>query len=504
MRLTTKFAVLLGCFIMTVGVSLAFAGWSVHTLDRELTHAYDETTLVLDRLDAMKRAFEANLSIIGIDHRQEIGRFDQAQVDLGRLDLSAIDGPLEMLDKSKTPALSKRAGEGAANAILARSNQVRNEIDVLVSALANSSADAEHPAQLRTQLQKDFRSLHDLIERAEGQLLSDIAFSGQYGREVKSLLVRVLVICAAVSVLAAGLALMLFQRWVLQPVKDVRQATGEIAAGRYEYRIPVRSADEMGALAGEVNQMAGRIVDIQKQLIERERLAAVGELTRRIAHNLRNPLAGIRNLAELSRDEVPADSETAENQRRIVTAVDRFEAWLSELLNATRPLELSLDWHSPARLLQQVLDAHLPLAAGRKIRLEMDVSALPEQARFDASNLEHAIVSLASNALEATPAGGRVRVIGRMEMGTPPGTLEQWQVIVEDSGPGVAPELADRIFLPHFTTKKHGTGTGLAIVQNVVAAHGGRVRVDRSELGGAAFVVTLPVDAAASSNPSGG
>lgn len=504
MRLTTKFAILLACFIVTVGVSLAFAGWSVHTLDRELTHAYDETTLVLDRLDAMKRAFEANLAVIGINHRQELGGLDQQQIDPARLDLTAVDGPLELLDKSRTPALSKRAGEGVANAILARSRLVRSEIDAFVRALAESPADAEHQAELRSRLQKDFRSLHDLIERAEGQLLSDIAFSGQYGREVKSLLVRVLVICAAVSVLAAGLALMLFQRWVLQPVMDVRQATGEIAAGRYEYRIPVRSTDEMGALAAEVNQMAGRIVDIQKQLVERERLAAVGELTRRIAHNLRNPLAGIRNLAELSRDELPADSEMAENQRRIVTAVDRFEAWLSELLHATRPLELALDWHSPARLLQQVLDAHLPLATGRKIRLEMDVSALPGQARFDASNLEHAIVSLTSNALEATPTEGRVRVIGRITQGTAPGSAEQWQIVVEDSGPGVAPELADRIFLPHFTTKKHGTGTGLAIVQNVVAAHGGRIRVDRSELGGAAFVVTLPVDAAASSNPSGG
>src|SRR5690606_22117546 len=107
----------------------------------------------------------------------------------------------------------------------------------------------------------------------------------------------------------------------------------------------------------------------------------------------------------------------------------------------------------------------------------------------DRMHLEQAVMALASNAIEATPDGGTVRLIGRAE---DPG---RWEIRIEDSGPGVPLDLAERIFSPYFTTKRHGTGIGLALVQNVVQAHGGSVRVERSELGGAAFIVTLPRDA---------
>jgi len=94
---------------------------------------------------------------------------------------------------------------------------------------------------------------------------------------------------------------------------------------------------QLAQLASEVNHMAHMVKTLQDERVESERLAAVGSMVRRIAHNIRNPLAGIRGLAEITRNELAQDEELRENQTRIVAAVDRFERWLKQLLDATRP-----------------------------------------------------------------------------------------------------------------------------------------------------------------------
>lgn len=509
MRLTTKFFILVAFIGLAVGVSLGFAAWSVFTLDRELTRSYASLTIVLERIDAMKRAFEKGLELL---ESVEDAAGDSEAASSARSSAEEIAGQLgniELHIKSLAAIdeLPERAGAGAAQSILTRARVVFDDLREAFTYLSRrgnqEEAGVEIQRDVAARTRADFRTLHNLIERVEGQLLSDVAYSVEHGSAIKSLLVRVLIFCGVLSLLTALLALMLVRRWVLLPVQDVRTAAAQISRGRYDYRIPVRGTDEIGALAGEVNQMASTIVDIQRQLVERERMAAVGELTRRIAHNLRNPLAGIRNLAELTRGDLPAQSDLAENQTRIVVAVDRFEAWLSELLYSTRPLELHSEWHAPGQILQHVVDSHRPLAQARGIRIELDISQAPPRVFVDAANLEHAVVSLVSNALEAAPPGGMVRIAARStqvgkdedrprDSDQAASTATPWEVRVEDSGPGVDPGATDRIFLPHFTTKKHGTGTGLAIVHNVVTAHRGRIRVERSELGGAAFVMSLP------------
>ncbi|MCC6907283.1 MAG: HAMP domain-containing protein [Phycisphaerales bacterium] len=467
---------------LSVVLSLGFAAWSVQTVSEEVSSAYSDLTFVLDQLDRIKQAFEHDLAAINKAN-------DGGPALIERIPLEAqIDPVVEAL--RTTPGFRRRVGESTSTLLMSLVSRCKSLMGEYQDATFTAPPlPIEHPVRAGAQAQ--FEATHALIERVQAQLLRDVEISLVYGRDLRAMLLRIIAASLAFSVLVALLALILVRRWVLAPITSLRQATSELAAGNLGYRLEVRSADEFGQLSGEVNHMAEMVVAAQQRLVERERLAAVGELVRRLAHNLRNPLAGIRGLAELTLGELPADSELAENQTRIVGAVDRFEKWLAELLRSTSPMKLQRETVGSRELFDSLQASHAPMARSRKITLELRDAGLPPSFHVDAAQMEHALVAIISNAIEAAPEGGTVRVTGGVEE-----ALQGPMVFirVEDSGAGVAPEAMGRLFTPHFTTKKHGTGIGLAVAHNVITAHGGRIRVDRSaDLGGAAFIVTFPV-----------
>lgn len=485
MKLLHKFAILLALLGLSVLISLGFAAWSVHTITAEVSSAYSDLTFILEQLDRIKQTYEHDLAAIHEAHAKRDRGFEPLPIG------TQIDPILEELEEA--PGFSRRVGAGTSMLVSQLVRECRAAFEEYQRDVPRSDEAVSDPA-LREAAQDRFEATHALIERVQAQLLRDVEFSLEYGRDLRGMLLRIISASLALSVLAAFLALVLVRRWVMAPIRELRRATGEIAAGNLAYRLAVRSGDEFGQLSGEVNHMAEMVVEAQKRLIERERLAAVGELVRRLAHNLRNPLAGIRSLAELTRSELPGESDLRENQDRIVGAVDRFEKWLADLLHSTTPLEVRRERVKAADLCRSLEASHVPMARGRKIELIVEQDGLPEWLDLDAMQMEHALVALLSNAIEAAPEGGTVRLRASRAADEHGRAAVEWRV--EDSGPGVDPAVADRIFTPHFTTKKHGTGIGLAVAHNIVAAHGGRIRVERSsDLRGAAFIVTLPIEA---------
>jgi signal transduction histidine kinase len=264
--------------------------------------------------------------------------------------------------------------------------------------------------------------------------------------------------------------------------------------------------------------MAAVVKAMQDEAVQRERLAAVGEVVRRIAHNLRSPLAGIRGLAELSRKELDSPAvapelraDLGENQQRIIGAVDRFELWLRDLLDATRPLEIVHQTIDPRDWLGRVIEAYRPKAQANCIDLALDTSAAPPLVAFDPRHFEHAVGALISNALDsvaaAPPAGqtAAVRVVCRALPAAASENGQLWELRVQDNGPGVPPDLRERIFTPYFTTKREGTGIGLALAQQVVRAHGGGLSLldspngalrdgeSASQARGAVFSARMPI-----------
>lgn len=481
LKLLHRFAVLLALIGLSVLLSLGFAAWSVQTISQEVSSAYSDLTFVLEQLDRIKQTFEHDLAAIHAANAAPEDAFERLPIE------RQIDPVMSEL--AARPGFRRRAGESTSAMLTDLVGKCKEEMEAYQAAtIAARGLPIDHPT--REQAQQRFESVHALIERIQAQLLRDVELSLDYGRDLRVILLRVVAACLLITLMTGVLALILVRRWVLLPIAQLRRATEEIAAGNFGYRLEIRSGDEFGQLSGEVNHMAEMVVAAQQRLVERERLAAVGELVRRLAHNLRNPLAGIRSLAEITRGELSADSDLRENQDRIVSAVDRFERWLSDLLHSTSPLSLKPQSVRTDELIRSLEASHAPMARGKKIRLEIETSGLPERLEVDPVQMEHALVALLSNAIEAAPEGGVVRFrASRLEARLGGAEIE---FRVEDSGPGVDPSVADKVFLPHFTTKRHGTGIGLAVAHNVVTAHGGRIRIERSaDLGGAAFIVTL-------------
>ncbi len=489
MSLQIKFLVLLAALALAVGMSIGVSLWSLRVLERELADPLQSTQQVMQGLFLAKRGLGDQAGALGYlrglaapagtegealeQGRRE--RFERAsEVVATNLDT------LESLDSYRV-----RSGPSVSRNLRARAERTRE----LGRRWFDGARDVED------ELAFEIAQTHELIERMEGRLIEDTALTADFGKDLRQRVLVVMAFAAALAVSCVLLGVLFVRRWVIAPVAELRVATAMFAQGRLDHRIPVRGRDELGRLSAEVNQMAGAVEQMQRERVERERLAAVGEMLRRIVHNVRSPLAGIRSLAETTRDELPEASDLRPIQGRIVSTVDRFEVWLRELLRATAPLSLEFSEHDVSVWAPGALESQHAAGEGRGVRLETDLVEAPPSARFDGRHLEHALVAVVANAIEASDRGStvRVRVLSDQEAGS-------WTIEVSDEGSGIDPEILDRIFTPSFTTKATGTGIGLASAQAVVRGHGGSIRAENRvdearDVTGAVFCISLPLDA---------
>lgn len=511
MSLQSKFAVIFFLIGLTVLGSLTAATWTFIIQHRALTGPFESTPLVLASLQDIRQNLVSQTSAIRC-LENPAGFLADAQETGVAVPPGAIAQRAQSLDAATILQLahqmfrslsteSERDLTQLIQSDLYIAGGSQSALKILDSRIRQFDGAASGWFLLRDESTKAVllqaaRDTIAMIDRIDRRLLEDRGRGIDFSNGIVGKLVRVLFYAALASGLVGVLAIMLVRRWVVRPVQSLRVAAVHIAQGHFDHQIPVRGEDEIAQLSSEVNSMASMIKHMLEERVDRERLAAVGEMVKRLAHNLRNPLAGIRGVAELTRDELPPNSDHRQNQDRILAAVDRLEKWMADLLSATKPLQIQLEDVEARRLLTSVVDAHRAMAFTKGLTLESDFRDAPDIVRLDPVHIEHALVSILSNGIQATPAG--TRIVIRAER-CPDRAF--WRVRVSDQGAGVPAELADKIFRPYFTTKRDGNGIGLAVALQVVKAHGGQITIE-SGLGpanvtgsgpGATFVVTLPV-----------
>ncbi len=270
------------------------------------------------------------------------------------------------------------------------------------------------------------------------------------------------------------------------------------------HSIPVRlSCSPIWGTAGDLQGTALVIQDLsyQKKLEDEARrnetLARLGGLVAGLAHEVRNPLGGIKGAAQLLAKRFPDQPEIGEYTGVMVREIERLSRLVEELLTfgaAPPPNLVALNVHKIIHEVLALLGTELQ-AKGITVRLAIDPS-LPD-ARGEEAQLTQVFLNLTKNALEAMPKRGVLTITTRMETDfhilrpTVPGKF--LRVEFADTGPGIPAEKLERVFEPFFTTKPRGTGLGLAICQRIIAAHGGDIRVDNRQEGGARVTVTLPI-----------
>jgi nitrogen fixation/metabolism regulation signal transduction histidine kinase len=300
---------------------------------------------------------------------------------------------------------------------------------------------------------------------------------------------------ATAGLLALALALLfgvaLAQR-LSAPVRELAASARRVARGDFDTLVDPSAPGELGDLARAFRAMTDDLQASRERLIQAERVAAWREMARRLAHELKNPMFPIQVSLDtlgraLERDPqrfAELFRESSATIRQELLALRRIVDEFAEFARMPRPQLRPTDVNAVA---EQALSLHRPRAPG--IRFETDLASELAPASADPDLLGRALSNLVANAIEAMPAGGELRLRTRAEAG-------QVRVEVEDTGPGLSEEQRTRLFTPYFTTKKGGTGLGLAVVQGIVSDHGGRVEVRSSAGQGTTFVLSLPAASA--------
>lgn len=229
-----------------------------------------------------------------------------------------------------------------------------------------------------------------------------------------------------------------------------------------------------------VTELTAR-VELERRLSDSEALARVGRLVAMIAHEMRNPITGIRALAQLLRDRFPEGDDDRESVDEILALADRMGTTLADLITYARPPQWREEGVDLPDLLTQVVNEsrRWPTAEARTVRLVI-LKGANDVVHAERDRLMSVFSNLIENALHAVQERGTVLVT----------RCKDGRVTVEDSGSGVPDADREKIFDPFVTGRRNGTGLGLAIVRGVLEGYGGRISVERSEeLGGARFVV---------------
>lgn len=281
-------------------------------------------------------------------------------------------------------------------------------------------------------------------------------------------------------------------RQMLRPLKILVEGTKRIGSGDYAQRVIISSKDELGLLAGEFNSMAAAVQEREQRLIRSERLATAGRLASHITHEVRNPLSSISLNAEMLAEELeglPADKseEALSLCREIHREVDRLTEITEEYLRFARLPKPHLEVENLNDVLSSLISFISKEMRLSNVELVAELDPALPTIQADENQLRQAFLNLLRNAGEATGEQGGEVTIRTARVG------DAIRVEIEDRGGGISPEDLAQIFEPFFSTKRHGTGLGLALTQQIFHEHGGSIRVESQLAEGTTFIIELPI-----------
>jgi signal transduction histidine kinase len=268
-----------------------------------------------------------------------------------------------------------------------------------------------------------------------------------------------------------------------------------INEGNFDKRLAIPEVQELGGLGRDFNKMvdtfekAQKELQIyhQKELQNSQKLATIGEMSARIAHEIRNPITGIARAMEI----IVADMKDTDHKpilEEIQRQANRVNQAISNMLKFSRSKEIFLEQGDINEVIKSLVFFLQYQAHDKKINFELDIYADLPNFRFDHELIENVLLNLSFNSIQAIPDEGTITYSTRFKAD------EKLVLIsVRDNGCGIPYETGTEIFKPFYTTNTKGTGLGLAISKDIIEKHGGELKFVNNEDKGCTFLITLPV-----------
>jgi signal transduction histidine kinase len=259
------------------------------------------------------------------------------------------------------------------------------------------------------------------------------------------------------------------KKQVLMPLRDVIEGAGHVAQGEWQYALPVRGVADLQHLTAAINQMATELIENHDHLIEARKQAEMGELIPLVAHNIRNPLAGIRAAAQVNLDEENMPSESRQTLQDIIVAVDRLERWVTSLLMYLHPMQPHFSQLKLTELTDNALSLIQMQLTDKQLSVKREAWTDDQlTAQMDADLVEQTLCNLLQNAIEAAPEGSQLTL--RFQRTAETVTLE-----IDDKGRGI-----DQQLLSATSSQRHGRkplhyGLGLPFARRVMQLHHGQL-----------------------------
>lgn len=290
---------------------------------------------------------------------------------------------------------------------------------------------------------------------------------------------------------AMALAILLI-RGLTRPVNSLLDATRRLKAGDLDYRIQ-GLRDEFGEVANSFNEMADSLKKQMQEMQRTEQLRICGEMAAGLAHEIRNPLAGMKVSIEVLLSELEIEDRDKDVLLKVIEQIRYIEQMMKNLLNYARPVAAQPVRFNVNKTLEKTIyfmEKHPSFVSGashkKQLIRELD-DTLPE-IFGDPQQLQQVFLNLLLNAADSVPDGGMITVLTHHDK-----KAKTVSIVLRDTGKGIPVELMEKIFQPFFTTKGKGTGLGLAVSKRIVEEHGGNISVFNNITGGVTFSITLPV-----------
>lgn len=236
------------------------------------------------------------------------------------------------------------------------------------------------------------------------------------------------------------------------------------------------------------------VYKMQEEILRMDRLVSLGKLASGIAHELRNPLAGIKITAQALGEELSGNDSRKEYLNRITREIDRLNELLKTFFSFAKPQKLNLTYCNLQDIINEIIPFLIKEIEDKGIHFIEDYHPQLPKIKVDRNQMHQVFLNIFLNAIQAMPNGGRLKVEAKPYLSIgPDGSNQNFvKIVVSDTGKGIPPQILPRIFDPFFTTKPKGIGLGLSITYQIIKKHGGSIKVDSKLDCGTSIIINLP------------